>query len=217
MAGYVDMDMDMDMREAALTGMDIEMEIRMEVTRVRVRMEWKLGLDSEIMKRLMQKVLTIVPVTVTWRKIEIQIQKKWKWKWNPDAWRMQQMMKWVIKNRIRNSSLESKDAVHEEKEREKIEGKEHGLRLKRKEKKQKRTMKSNRTGCTRALSFTNFDDRLHEQRESKHQFLTRLIPFGFFCFVLFCFEFGMNLWIVNCMQPSSTFHLYSLADVNSFQ
>jgi hypothetical protein len=47
--------------------------------------------------------------------------------------------------------------------------------------------------------------------------LTRLIPFGFFGFLLFCVEFGMKLWIVNCMQPSSTFHLYSLADVNSFQ
>jgi hypothetical protein len=90
-------------------------------------------LDSGIMERLMQTVPMIVPVT--WRKIKIQIQKKWNWKWNPDGWRMQQMMKWVIENMMKNSSLERKDAIHEEKEREKIKGKEHGPRLKRKKKK----------------------------------------------------------------------------------
>jgi hypothetical protein len=166
MAMYVDMDR--DIREAALMEMDMEMEIKMEATRVRVGMESKLGSDSGIMERMMQTVPMIVPVTVTWRKIKIQIQRKWKWQWNQDGWRRQQMMKWVIENRMRNSSLERKDAVYEENERETIKGKEHGPGLKGKERR-KKTMKLNRTRCTTALSFTSFDDGLHEQRKSKHQ------------------------------------------------
>jgi hypothetical protein len=60
---------------------------------------------------------------------------------------------------MRNSSIESKDAIHEENEREKIKRKEHGPRLKGKGR--KKTMKLNQTRRTSALSFTSVNDRLH--------------------------------------------------------